>query len=56
MSGVTGTTRTPGDPTQEESSSKRDRTEPFNFPRKGRRNATETAHEASASSPFGRYT
>jgi len=56
MSGVTATPRTPGEPTQGESSFKRDRHEPYLFSHKGRKDQEDTtAHEASASSPFGRY-
>jgi len=56
MSGVTTTPETPGEPTQGESSFKRDRHEPYFFSHKGRKDQEDTtAHEASASSPFGRY-
>ena len=51
MSGVTG------EQTQGESNSKRDRSDSFFHSNKGKRGASDTnAHEASASSPFSRYT
>ena len=58
MSGVTShTTRTPGEPTQGEQSYKRERGDTFSFTHKGRKGEHDTtAHEASADSPFSRYT
>ena len=57
MSGVTShTTRTPGEPTQGDTSSKRDRGDTFTFSHKGKKGDWDTfAHEASADSPFSRY-